>query len=150
MVQPTRSREGSGGTLRPPELRAWASVTSLPCLRSPSVLWGSFSMATGWLTWTVLLLASGAPQADDFIHMNQRGFQIPINIQPERKSEVRELILYISRDQGKTWGIQSRAGAAAKGFDFFADGEGLHYFSVQVTDQRGKQDPPDIYDPSVK
>jgi hypothetical protein len=101
-------------------------------------------MATGWLPWTVLLLAAGAP-GEDVIHMNQRGFQIPIVIQPERKNDVRELLLYVSRNQGQNWEIANRALATAKAFDFFAERDGMYQFSVAVIDQRGRQDPPDPY-----
>ena len=103
-------------------------------------------MGTGWLTWTCLLLAAGAPAAaDDTVHMNQRGFQIPIRIEPARQAEVRELLLYLSRDQGRTWEIYARALPSQRGFDFFAKEDGLLYFSIAVIDQKGKQDPPDIY-----
>ena len=64
-------------------------------------------MATGLIAWTCLLLAAGTP--DDVVYMNHRGFQIPIRIQPERKNEVRELILYLSRDKGRTWEISNRS-----------------------------------------
>jgi hypothetical protein len=33
--------------------------------------------------------------------MNQRNFQIPIQIQPERLAEIKELILYMSKDEGR-------------------------------------------------
>lgn len=102
-------------------------------------------MATGWLACTCLLLAAGSPAAEDVVHINQRGFQIPIRVQPERQSEVRELVLYLSRDQGRTWEIYARATPDRKAFDFHAAGDGLLYFSVAVTDRSGRQDPPDIY-----
>lgn len=101
-------------------------------------------MATGWLAWTMLLLA-GATGSDDVVHMNQRGFQIPIKIQPERINDVRELYLYVSPDRGKTWEIYSKALPTAKAFDFFSAADGLLYFSIAVIDQRGKQDPLDVY-----
>jgi hypothetical protein len=103
-------------------------------------------MGTGWLAWTCLLLATGAPAAaDDTVHMNQRGFQIPIRIEPQRQTEVSELLLYLSRDQGRTWEIYARAKPDKRGFDFFAQNDGLLYFSIAVLDKKGHQDPPDIY-----
>jgi hypothetical protein len=102
-------------------------------------------MATGWLAWTCLLLAGGAPGSDEVVYMNQRAFQFPIKILPERQADVREVILYMSRNQGKNWEIYGRARPDSKAFDFFAAGDGLFYFSVAVTDRRGLQDPPDIY-----
>src|SRR5262245_51730887 len=91
---------------------------------------GGDPMATGWFAWTCLLLAAGSPGgSDDVVHMNQRGFQIPIKIQPERQADVRELILYVSRDQGRTWGISARATPDKKGFDVFEPQDGLLFFS---------------------
>src|SRR5262245_40023506 len=102
-------------------------------------------MATGWLTWTCLLLAAQTGAAEDMVHMNQRGFQIPIRIQPERKGEVRELILFMSRDLGRTWEIYNRATPDKPGFEFFAKADGMLWFSVAVVDRAGRQDPPDVY-----
>ena len=45
--------------------------------------------------------------------MNQRAFQFPIKIQPERQADVREGILYMSRNQGKNWEIYGRARTCA-------------------------------------
>ncbi len=107
-------------------------------------------MSTGWLTWACLMLAAGAPgNADEIIHINQRGFQIPIQVRPGRAHEVRELLLYLSRDQGRTWQIHSRSTPDKKGFDFFTDKDGLLYFSIQVVDQKGVSDPPDVYRAAV-
>ena len=104
-------------------------------------------MSTGWLTWATLMLATSVPAApgDDVVHINQRGFQIPIRVLPERQHEVRELLLYLSRDQGKTWEIYSRATPDRKGFDFYTQTDGLFYFSIAVIDRAGQQDPKDIY-----
>jgi hypothetical protein len=103
-------------------------------------------MSTGWLTWACLLLAAGVPgNADEIVHINQRGFQIPIKVLPGRQHEVRELYLHLSRDQGRTWELYARSKPDKKGFDFFTDRDGLLYFSIQVVDQKGVMDPPDVY-----
>src|SRR5437667_62 len=71
---------------------------------------GDAPMSTGWLTWACLMLAAGAPgDADEIVHINQRGFQIPIKVLPGRQHEVRELLLYLSRDQGRTRQIHARS-----------------------------------------
>src|SRR5262249_4280980 len=103
-----------------------------PCAAGSPVLCSrrGVPMAPGWLTWTCLLLAAQTGAAEDVVHMNQRGFQIPIRIQPERKAEVRELILFMSRDQGKTWEIYNRATPDKPGFEFFAASDGVLWFSV--------------------
>lgn len=106
-------------------------------------------MATGWLSWTGLMLALAAAPSDDVVYLNQRGFQIPVRIQPEKQNQVSEQILYLSRDQGKTWEIYSRAKPSSKAFEFYAAGDGLLYFSVAVTDLKGVQDPKDLYQAPV-
>src|SRR5262249_44739620 len=107
---------------------------------------GDAPMSTGWMAWACLMLAMGAPGgADEIVYINQKGFTIPISVKPERRGDVRELILHLSRDQGKTWEIYGRAAPDKKGFDFFSTGDGLLYFSIAVTDKQGRQDPPDPY-----
>jgi hypothetical protein len=105
-------------------------------------------MSTGWvgLAATVLGLLSGAPAADtDVVHINQQRFTIPIRVVPERQHEVRELLLFMSRDRGQTWEVYARATPDKKGFDFYAAGDGLFYFSIAVIDRSGRQDPVDVY-----
>ncbi len=108
-------------------------------------------MAAGWFTWTCLLLA-GSAVTEDVVYMNQRGFQIPIRVQPERQHEVKELILYTSSNQGGNWGIYGRADPVkSKVFDFWAPKDGIYYFSVATIDARtGKQDPENIYQAPVQ
>jgi hypothetical protein len=102
-------------------------------------------MATGCIAWTCLLLAAGLPGGEDVTYLNSRGFQIPISVRPGSLNDINELILYVSRDQGKTWGISARAAPTEKGFEYFSDSDGMLYFNVASVDRRGRQDPPDIY-----
>jgi hypothetical protein len=93
-----------------------------------------------------LMLGVGAPgSGDEIVYINQKGFTIPISVKPERRADVRELVLYLSRDQGRTWEIHGRTAPDRKGFDYFANSDGLVWFSIAVIDKQGKQDPPDPY-----
>jgi beta-lactamase regulating signal transducer with metallopeptidase domain len=78
------------------------------------------------------------------LHINRRAFRIPIRVSEERRPEVREVVLFVSRDQGQTWETHSRVKPDKDGFDFAATSDGLYYFTVAVIDQQGRQDPPDI------
>jgi hypothetical protein len=99
-------------------------------------------MVTGWLTWTCLLLATqGNP--DDVVYLNQRNFQIPISIKPERQADIKELLLFRSRDQGRSWDIYSRATPDKKAFPVMAQADGPLWFSIGVMDTKDRQDPPD-------
>jgi hypothetical protein len=103
-------------------------------------------MATGWLAWACLMLAAGQPNAagSDVFYMKDRAFTIPVKVEKDREPDVKELVLYISTDQGKTWDIYDRATPTQKSFQFHAKTDGLFFFSIAVVDRRGKQDPADI------
>ena len=100
-------------------------------------------MTAGMIAWTCLLLA--APTPDDVIYMNHRGFQFPIRLQDGPKADVKELVLWVSKDEGRTWEIHNSARPDAKFFDFMSQSDGLFYFSVAVVDQASRMNPPDPY-----
>jgi hypothetical protein len=101
-------------------------------------------MSMGTITWMCLLLTANAGEPEAW-HLNHRGFQIPIRIKPESRPEIRELLLYVSKDQGQTWELQQRLSPEKEAFPFFAPSDGPFWFSVAVVDRNGKQDPPDPY-----
>jgi hypothetical protein len=57
---------------------------------------------------------------------------------------VRELLLFLSRDKGKSWEVYARATPDSRGFDFCSESDGLFYFSIVVIDRKGRQDPVDV------
>jgi hypothetical protein len=101
-------------------------------------------MATGLIAWTCMLMASATSATpDEVYYMKQRGFLIPITVRPDQKANLRELVLFASRDQGGTWEIVSRAQPDATTFNFTAEKDGMVYFTIAVVDRAGKMDPPD-------
>jgi hypothetical protein len=101
-------------------------------------------MATGPITLACALLLANAGSPDT-TYMPEGKFQIPISVRPERRSEIRELILYVSRDKGQTWSPEAKATPDKTGFPFYAAGDGAYWFSVAIIDRQGRQDPVDIY-----
>ncbi len=105
-------------------------------------------MATGSLTLAfALLLANAGPP--DTTYMSSGQFQIPIKINPERRNDIKELILYVSRDQGKSWAPEARVTPDKPGFPFYAANDGSYWFSVATVDRQNRQDPVDIYQAPV-
>jgi hypothetical protein len=100
-------------------------------------------MVTGTLFLAGLLLAQG-PAAGDLVPISQRSFTIPIRIDPSRRGEIKELQLYASSDQGKTWSQVSVATPDKDSFTYYAPTDGVYWFSVCVVDQRGGREPTDI------
>jgi len=95
-----------------------------------------------------LLLAvnRGAPEAWP---MNSAKFAIPITIKQERQAEIRELILYVSRDGGNTWEVGGRATPDQKQFPYHAPADGVYWFSVAVINQKNQQEPAQITNKDV-
>jgi hypothetical protein len=101
-------------------------------------------MVSGALTITCLFLAAGTP-ADDVVHLKQRHFAIPVNLDPATREHIRTVTLYSSTDQGKTWHQEAVIPPTESGFKFYAPTDGLYWFAVDVVDEQGRRDPEDIY-----
>src|ERR1700736_127538 len=99
-------------------------------------------MATGTLMLAWMLSASPAPA--DVYHINQQQLKIPISIDPSRRAEIKELRLFVSADEGRTWNQQAVASPDQEAFSFYAPRDGLYWFSVAIVNQQGKQEPLDI------
>jgi hypothetical protein len=103
-------------------------------------------MSTAALTLACLLLAGNASEPPPE-PINQRSFTIPVQLNdPAHATEIKELTLLVSRDQGKTWTPSGNAKPEAGGFAFVAPADGVYWFSVQVVDQAGKRTPANPFD----
>src|SRR5207244_2486167 len=97
---------------------------------TPTALTEDPIMAIGTLA-VVLLLASATPPAD-LVPMNTRNFQIPIQIAEGQRSKIKELILFSSSDEGKTWHEVAVATPDKDSFVFYAPTDGLYWFNICV------------------
>ena len=100
-------------------------------------------MTMGSLMLAWLLAAS--PTSGEVYYINQHQLRIPITVDQARRSEIKELILYMSADEGKTWNEQAVASPDQDAFPFYAPKDGTYWFSVCVVSPQGKREPPDIY-----
>jgi len=98
----------------------------------------------GSLTMAGLLLVSGQVPSDVW-STNQRSLKIPIEIQPAQRQQIRELLLYVSPDQGKSWQLAEKVTSDKNAFHYHAAADGLYWFRVAAVNQQGKQEPEDIY-----
>lgn len=90
------------------------------------------------------LLCSSSTLAPNVFPINQRNIMIPLHLDPSRRADMKELILYSSSDQGQTWQQVAVATPDKDSFIFYAPTDGLYWFSVCVVDQRGNREPPDV------
>jgi hypothetical protein len=90
-------------------------------------------------------LILGSASAGEIVPMNSRSFQIPITIKGDQKAKIKELLLFVSKDQGQTWSQVAAAKPDKTSFEFFAPADGLYWFSICVVNSSGNREPKDIY-----
>ncbi len=84
-------------------------------------------------------------QADEEKHLSTPRFTIPVALAPEHQASLKELLLFVSTNRGKSWDLHSRIKPGQDGFPFVASGDGVYWFSVAVIDSKGNMEPRDIY-----
>jgi hypothetical protein len=101
-------------------------------------------MSPGSLTLTCLVLVAGQAPAD-VVYFNQRAMKIPIDIEPARRREVKEFVLYVSADRGRSWDPSTREAPDKEYFAFRAPADGEYWFRIAAINAQGKQEPENIY-----
>jgi len=95
-----------------------------------------------WLTLLGLgvLLAAGPARAqappDELTYSPRQVFRIPFQVDPG-PPRLREVQLYSSTDQGRTWQPSGTAAPDKGWFTFTADHDGLYWFAVRTVDLEG-------------
>jgi hypothetical protein len=98
-------------------------------------------MGTLALTMAWLLLGQAPVQV---YHTNQRDLSVPIGVPDTFRSELRDLLLFASYDQGQTYQQVAKVGPDAKEFLFKASNDGSCWLKVAVINRQGKQEPENI------
>jgi hypothetical protein len=104
------------------------------------------------------LPAAHAQEPDDTFYSSRRTFVIPFTTDPNDK-RIKQVILHVSEDQGRTYAEAARANApgpaardADKQFRYTAPRDGRYWFVVQTQDFDGTLRPPNLntVQPGVK
>ena len=86
--------------------------------------------------------ASGAESA--VLRVPARQMDIPFRLDEARRAEVRELSLYVSRDEGRSWTLAATARPDEEKFPFKAPKNGLYWFAVRVNHKDGGAEPAEL------
>jgi hypothetical protein len=88
--------------------------------------------------------AGGGP-----LHTNLRAGRIPSTINPERRADIRELELYVSSDQGRSWMVVDKITPDKTFFTYATQADGEYWFKVLIINQQGKSEPATPYEGPV-
>lgn len=102
-------------------------------------------MGLGTITLLGMLCTPGQAPAD-VTPWNSPSMKIPIDYHPSKRGEIKELLLYVSPDQGQTWQHHA-VGYPEKDafFTFNAPADGVYWFNMVVVDKSGRREPADVY-----
>jgi hypothetical protein len=101
------------------------------------------------LTSALMVRLGWAQEPAAFTYSRYRQFRIPFN---PPSSNIKQLQLYVSTDQGKTWVPSATAPPDQKHFRFISEKDGYFWFTVQTTDLDNKLYPANLDNaqPSLK
>ncbi len=89
-----------------------------------------------------LILAQAPTEEPRLIPSKERSFRIPFQTSQPNDRRLREVQLFVSTDQGRTWRLSANA-APEQGFfqQFTAPQDGLYWFAVRTIDLQGRSYP---------
>ncbi len=91
-----------------------------------------------------LLLVPGAVAQEAQLHYTRANtITIPFNTDPT-ESRIKQVLLYVSEDTGKSWAQVAAVLPAERSFKFNARLDGWYWFAVQIQDNNGGLHPPTL------
>src|SRR6266446_9441404 len=82
----------------------------------------------------------GSPPSET-IYFNRRVLHIPLTFQEARRAEIREILLFVSPDQGRNWQQVARVTPDKEVITFNAPADGIYWLRVASVNRQGKQEP---------
>jgi RNA polymerase sigma factor (sigma-70 family) len=77
---------------------------------------------------------------DDYVTINERNFDIPIQVAPKQRAQIAKIRLFVSADKGNTWKM-TQFNADVQRMHYSAPGDGLYWFALQIVSVDGSNDP---------
>jgi RNA polymerase sigma factor (sigma-70 family) len=91
-------------------------------------------------------------EGTDVYRTDRRTFKVPFVIGPGARAGMKEVLLFASTDQGRTWQQVASAAPDQDAFTFTAPADGLYWLTVATVDQNGTRSPSDPHGkrPAIK
>src|SRR6202022_1628540 len=78
------------------------------------------------------------------VHMKERSFIFPIKVEPARRPDIKQLELYQSLDEGRTWAQIAVVSPEKDGVTVNALTDGMYWYSLQSVFKDNSRDPSDV------
>lgn len=102
-------------------------------------------MGLGTLTLLGMLCTPGQAPAD-VTTWSSPSMKIPIDYRADKKAEIKELLLFVSADQGQSWHQHAVAMPDRDThFTFNSTADGIYWFNMVVVDKGNRREPPDVF-----
>ena len=87
----------------------------------------------------------GAPGNGEAVPiLSRHSFQLPFHIDPKKSELLKEVVVYMSDDEGASWREVARADVEEKSVIVTVPSDGLYWFTIATVDKQGKQEPSDL------
>ena len=100
------------------------------------------------------LMVGGEPIVleNDVVEIQFSKFKIPCRVDPSQQDKIATVRLFVSEDHGKTWKHAKDGTLTDSTFTFFASGDGLYWFAVQMMYKDDRRFPAELKDlaPALK
>lgn len=90
-----------------------------------------------------LTVAPSQPAAD-YYPLASRGLKLDIDYKPERRNDIQQVQLLVSRDEGQTWSVSSVVTPDKDHFAFTAEQDGPYWLNMVIVYRNGTKEPPDV------
>jgi len=104
---------------------------------------GIVFLAQSSLLDSVFAQARNAPENSPIIYQKSRQFRVPFTLKPEDAGRRKELQLWSSTDQGKSWAQRGATTPDRPAFTFDAPGDDEYWLAIRSIDQQGNSFPPE-------
>lgn len=91
----------------------------------------------------LLGLTLGQAPEPDYYPLTSPHVKLPIAYKKDRAA-IREVLLFVSRDQGATWELTANAPPTQEAFTYHFPDEGPYWFTMQDVNLKGERVPPDL------
>ena len=71
------------------------------------------------------------------LYHKTKSFRIPFTVLPADRARVKDVQLWVSKDTGYTWKLESRTNPDRPSFTFRATRDGEYWFAVRTLDNKG-------------